>query len=196
MWDQRYSGSDYLYGTEPNDFLREQAEVLAGGGQVLCLAEGEGRNAAYLAQQGLNVTAVDASAVGLAKAVQLAAEKGVRVHTEHADLAEYDLGHERWDAVVSIFCHLPPALRKRVHLQVVNALKPGGVLILEAYRPEQLDYQTGGPGSADMMMTEESLRTELDGLHFDHLLSTVRSIKEGTGHTGEGAVVQLLALKV
>ncbi|MCH8532147.1 MAG: class I SAM-dependent methyltransferase [Saccharospirillum sp.] len=195
MWDQRYSSEHYVYGTEPNDFLREQSGLLAKGGRVLCLAEGEGRNAVFLAALGMEVTAVDASEVGLAKARRLADEKGVHIHTEQVDLADYDPGHERWDAVVSIFCHLPSVVRQRLHQQLVNALKPGGLLILEAYRPEQLDYKTGGPSSAEMMMTEATLKAELDGLHFDLLESTVRPVIEGTGHTGQGAVVRLLALK-
>lgn len=196
MWDERYSSEDYVYGTEPNDFLREQDGLLASGGRVLCLAEGEGRNAVYLAGLGMEVTAVDASEVGLAKAHRLAQAKGVAIATEQIDLADYDPGQGQWDAIVSIFCHLPPTVRERLHQRVVNALKPGGLLILEAYRPEQLDYKTGGPGSADMMMTESSLRSELDGLHFDLLESRVREVVEGRGHSGDGAVVQLVALKV
>lgn len=196
MWDQRYNSEQYIYGTEPNDFLREQAGLLASGGRILCLAEGEGRNAVFLAGLGMEVTAVDASAVGLAKAQQLADQNGVAITTVQEDLSDFDLGHEQWDAIVSIFCHLPPDMRQQLHERVVNALKPGGLLILEAYRPEQLEYKTGGPPNAAMMMTEEALRSELDGLHFDLLNSSVRTVIEGTGHTGQGAVVQLVALKV
>ena len=196
MWDQRYNSEQYIYGTEPNDFLREQAGLLASGGRILCLAEGEGRNAVYLAGLGMEVTAVDASAVGLAKAQQLADQNGVAITTVQEDLSDFDPGHEQWDAIVSIFCHLPPDMRQRLHKKVVNALKPGGLLILEAYRPEQLEYKTGGPPNAAMMMTEEVLRSELGGLHFDLLNSSVRTVIEGTGHTGRGAVVQLVALKV
>jgi len=196
MWDDRYASDDYVYGTEPNDYLRRQADLFADGARVLCLAEGEGRNAVYLAQRGLTVTAVDSSPVGLAKAERLADSRGVSIQTEVADLADYSLGHERWDGIVSIFCHLPADARRRLHQQVFAALKPGGLFVLEAFRPEQLELGTGGPPKADLMMTEADLRTELDGLHLDEIQSVERPVIEGCGHTGMGAVVQVLGLKV
>ena len=196
MWDDRYASDDYVYGTEPNDYLRRQADLFADGANVLCLAEGEGRNAVYLAQRGLTVTAVDSSPVGLAKAKRLAESRGVSIETEEADLADYSLGHERWDGIVSIFCHLPPDARRRLYRQVFVALKPGGLFVLEAYRPEQLELGTGGPPNADLMVTEAELRAELEGLHLDEIQSVERPVIEGRGHTGMGAVVQVLGLKV
>lgn len=196
MWDERYDTEDYLYGTAPNDYLRGQADLFAEGARVLCLAEGEGRNAVYLARRGLKVTAVDASAVGLAKAERLAAEQGVSITTEVADLADYDLGTERWDGIVAIFAHLPPEIRRRVHQGAVRALKAGGLFVLEAYRPEQLDYGTGGPPSAELMVTEADLRVDLDGLYLDEIRSLERPVLEGRGHQGPGAVVQVLGLRV
>lgn len=196
MWDERYAGDDYLYGTEPNDFLRRQADLFAEGARVLCLGEGEGRNAVYLAQRGLDVTAVDSSGVGLAKAGRLADSRGVEIHTVRADLADYRLGHEQWDGIVSIFCHLPPEVRRRLHLQVFDALKPGGLFVLEAYRPEQLEFGTGGPPDVDMLMTEAELRAELGGLYLDEVQSIDRPVLEGRAHTGMGAVVQVLGLRV
>jgi SAM-dependent methyltransferase len=137
MWDQRYSSDTYVYGTEPNGFLVTAAARLPPG-KVLCLGEGEGRNAVWLAAQGHEVTAVDASGVGLRKAQRLAAERGVTIATVHADLAAFDIEPGTWDGIVSIFCHLPPALRADVHRRCVAGLRPGGVLLLEAYTPRQL----------------------------------------------------------
>lgn len=195
-WDERYGNAPaFYYGTEPNDFLREQSSRLKPDSEVLSLAEGEGRNAVFLASRGHRVTAVDGSAVGLKKLEGLAREKDVQVTAWVADLAQHDIGHERWDAIVSIWCHLPPALRRKVHRACVEGLKPGGVLILEAYRPEQLNYKTGGPPSAEMMMTRAGLEEELEGLKFEILEERLREVHEGQGHRGMSAVVQVLARK-
>ena len=168
MWNQRYNSETYAYGTEPNNFLVTMFGRLPEG-KVLCLAEGEGRNAVWLAQQGREVTAMDASEVGLEKARRLAETCGVEITTVHADLAAFEIESQHWDAIVSIFCHVPPKLRHSVHRRCVKGLRPGGVMLLEAYTPAQLKYKTGGPPTADMMMDEESLRTELAGLEFLHL---------------------------
>jgi SAM-dependent methyltransferase len=192
MWDQRYSSDTYVYGTEPNGFLVTAAARLPPG-KVLCLGEGEGRNAVWLAAQGHAVTAVDASGVGLRKAQRLAAERGVRVTTVHADLAAFDIEPGAWDGIVSIFCHLPPALRADVHRRCVAGLRPGGVLLLEAYTPRQVGLGTGGPPTAELMMDAETLRTELAGLKLLELRECEREVHEGEFHNGLGAVVQLVA---
>jgi SAM-dependent methyltransferase len=194
MWDERYAGEEFAYGKEPNAFLAEQAGRLAPG-RVLCLAEGEGRNAVYMARLGHEVTAVDASRVGLAKAERLAAQNGVRITTLAQDLADYPIAPDSFDGVVSIFCHLPPRLRQRVHARVVSGLRPGGFLFLEAYRPAQLALATGGPPVAELMMSLAALRTELAGLVFLHGVELEREVVEGRLHTGRGAVVQVVARK-
>ncbi|CAA6824606.1 MAG: Tellurite resistance protein TehB [uncultured Thiotrichaceae bacterium] len=194
MWDKRYATDEYAYGTEPNDFLHENSGALPSG-KVLCLAEGEGRNAVWLAQQGYDVTAVDSSEVGLQKAEKLAAAQGVSITTHHADLADYDMGSAQWDGIVSIFCHLPAPLRKSVHQRCVEGLRAGGVLLLEAYTPDQLNYNTGGPPAVDMLMDSELLENELNQLTFLKLEERVRDIHEGSFHHGAGAVVQLIAKK-
>jgi SAM-dependent methyltransferase len=194
MWDQRYDTPEYIYGTEPNDFLRAMADRLPRG-RSLCLAEGEGRNAAFLASRGAEVTAVDASRVGLAKVERLAHEKGVAVTTVCSDLADFPIEPASWDLIVSIWCHVPPALRADLHRRIVNGLRPGGMLLLEAYRPQQLEYRTGGPPVAALMMELDALREELAGLRLLHALETVRDVQEGRFHSGPGAVVQVLAVK-
>jgi len=194
MWDQRYGDKNYVYGTEPNDFLKENAQQIPQG-KILCLAEGEGRNAVWLAQQGYEVTAVDSSNIGLQKAEQLALERGVSISTVCADLAHFDMDVDQWDGIVSIFCHLPQPLRQRVHSHCITALRSGAVMLLEAYTPQQLTYKTGGPPITEMMMDSTLLKAELEGLEFLYLKECVRDIHEGELHNGPGAVVQLLARK-
>jgi SAM-dependent methyltransferase len=194
MWDKRYSGETFAYGIEPNDFLRGHAEQLPVG-DTLSLGEGEGRNAVFLAGLGHKVSALDASKVGLAKAQVFAAQQGVEIETIHADLATYELEVNRWDVIVSVFCHLPEGLRKKVHGQIAGVLRPGGCLILEAYTPRQLEYKTGGPQIAAMMMDIDTLKGELSGLEFEVAQEVVREIREGAFHNGTGATVQLIARK-
>lgn len=193
MWNERYSAPHYIYGTEPNDFLREQVSALPPGGRLLCLAEGEGRNAVFLAGQGFAVTAVDLSEVGLAKAAALTASRGVQIDFVHADLADFDLGRERWDGIISIFCHLPSAVRQPLYTRLAAALKPRGVLLLESYTPRQLAFGTGGPRDVDMLIDVDILRRELPGLHFRLLRELEREVVEGSFHTGMAAVVQAVA---
>lgn len=194
MWDERYSAEAYAYGKQPNDFVVEQWGILPKG-TVLCLAEGEGRNAVYLAKQGFDVVAVDSSSAGMQKAKKLAAEKNVSIKTIVSDLAEFDFGMEQYDAVVSIFCHLPVQIRARVHQHVIEAIRPGGVLLLEAYRPEQLKFKTGGPPVAELTMRLEDLKNEIRGLEIIYAVEIEREVREGLYHTGKGAVVQLIARK-
>jgi len=194
MWDERYSTEEYAYGKTPNNFLEENYNLIPKG-KVLSLAEGEGRNAVFLAKQGYSVTAVDASRVGLAKAKKLAEENGVTIELVHTDLVEFDISENRWDGIVSIFCPLPSAQRKVLHKKVVAGLKPNGVFLVEAYTPDQLKHATGGGKSADMMTTKESLILELEGLKFMHLLELERNVVEGIYHTGLAAVIQAIALK-
>jgi len=164
-------------------------------GKVLCLAEGEGRNAVWLAEQGYQVTAVDASEVGLQKARQLAEMRGVHITTLHADLADFEVEPQYWDAIISIFCHLAPELRRKVHHRCEQGLRPDGLMLVEAYRSAQLEYKTGGPPLAVMMMDKNPISAELEGLEFIHLLECEREIHEGDFHHGMGAVIQVLARK-
>lgn len=195
MWDQRYADSEFFYGTEPNDFLREAFPHLPRG-EALCLGDGEGRNGVWLAEQGMRVTSVDQSPVGMQKAAVLAARRRVALTTAVADLAVFDLGIARWHAVVSIFCHLPSELRRDVHARVVRGLRPGGVVLLEAYTPAQLGRGTGGPSDADMLPTLALLRAEFAGLELIVGSERERAVLEGKGHRGASAVVQFVAKKL
>ena len=194
MWEQRYGAEHYIYGTEPNEFLRASISLLPSGA-TLCLAEGEGRNAVFLAQTGREVHSVDLTEAGVAKTLRLAEQCKVTVNAVVGDLAIFDIGVDRWDAVVSIFAHVPPEVRRDLHARVVAALKPGGVFVLEAYTPDQIGRGTGGPSLPEMTMTLEGLCGELAGLELIHAEELERDVVEGTGHTGVGAVVQLVARK-
>ena len=193
MWDGRYGADgDYVYGIEPNDFLAESVADLPPG-DALCLADGEGRNGVYLASLGHTVTSVDMSEVGMAKAAKLAEDRGVAVATAVADLAEFDLGENRWDLIVSVFAHTPPTIRQGVHRRIASALRPSGLFVLEAYTPDQVGRGTGGPPDAEMTMTLAGVRSELVDMTIRVGRERIRSVVEGVGHTGEGAVVQVVA---
>lgn len=193
MWDQRYAEEGYAYGTEPNDFLREQADRLPPG-RVLCLAEGQGRNAVFLAARGHVVTAVDASEVGLAVAADLAAERGVPLDTVQADLSTHEFG-SGWDAVVMIFGHFPPEVRARVLREAVEALRPGGALLMEVYPKAQLGRGTGGPPVAEMLYDPEEVRAALRGLEFAVFQEVEREVHEGRFHSGLACVLQVLGFR-
>lgn len=195
MWNDRYAEEEFAYGKEPNDFVREVAGSLPAGGRILCIAEGQGRNAVFLAERGFDVTAMDLSDVGMKCAREFAAERGVSIETIVADLDGYELGEEQWDGVVAIFAHMPPPLRAAVHAGIVRALKPGGAVVLEAYTPEQLNHRTGGPPVIDLLMRPETLKAEFDGLDFELLRDGERHVSEGKYHEGTSHTVQLLGRK-
>lgn len=194
MWDERYGEPGFAYGTEPNDFLASVTSRLPKG-RILCLAEGQGRNAVFLAGLGFDVVAVDASAVGLRGARRLAVERGVHIETVVCDLRDFVIEPESWEAIVSIFCHLSPEIRAPLHHSVVKGLKPGGAFVFESYSVNQLGRGTGGPAARELLMTVEALRRELDGLEFAHAEEKERDVREGKYHTGPASVVQILGFK-
>lgn len=194
MWDERYSEPGFAYGTEPNAFLVSVADRIPPG-NVLCLAEGEGRNAVHLAGVGYGVTAVDTSAVGLAKAEALASDREVTIETVIADLADFEIEPGAWQGIVSIFCHLPPVVRAALHERCLRGLAPGGVFVLEGFTPRQLELGTGGPKSRELLMELEIIRQELPGLRFEIAREIEREVVEGKHHKGAAAVLQILAVK-
>lgn len=193
FWNERYKEEIFVYGIEANDFLREQS--FPEGSKILCLAEGEGRNGVFLAEQGHDVTCVDYSEEGVRKMSQLAEIKGVVIHPVCADLNKFELQENSWDGIVMIFGHLPTALREKVHGQFFKALKPGGKLVLEAYHKSQLNYKTGGPMTETMLYSEEELRADFH--EFKHLLinQLEREVYEGEFHFGNAAVIQVIGRK-
>ena len=193
-WDERYSEPGFAYGTAPNEFLASVVDRIPHG-KILSLAEGEGRNAVYLASLGYEVTGVDGSAVGLRKAMDLAAAQDVTITTIHADLSGFAITPAQWDGIISCYCHIPSAIRIPLHRAAVLGLKPGGVFVLEAFSKEQLTHDTGGPQSLDMLMSLAELQQELAGLEFVHAVEIERDVREGSRHTGLASVVQLVGVK-
>jgi len=191
FWDERYGVEEYVYGKEPNDFVRAEAHRIPRG-RVLCIAEGEGRNAVFLAGLGHEVTMVDQSAPGLAKAERLAKERGVSITTVQADLATWT-PTGTYDGVVATFAHFPPDVRRRVHGWIPRALRPGGAFVLEAYTPAQLAFDTGGPKDEAMLMTLAGLREELAPLELEIGRELERDVHEGIFHGGRSATVQVVA---
>ena len=194
-WDERYAEDGFAFGTEPNDFLREVADQLPVG-RTLCIGDGEGRNGVFLAELGHTVTTIDLSPVGVLKARRLAAEHGVTIDAHVADLEQYDIGSGKWDCIVSIFCHLPPDLRHRVHQSIPDALASTGCLVFEAYRKANIGRGVGGPQNADMTVELEELLEDIGLEHRVEILigrEVEREIIEGTYHNGLSATTQLLA---
>lgn len=195
FWDERFQDGEYMYGTQVNDFLQEQAFHLARGSRVLTLAEGEGRNAVYLAEQGCHVRGVDFSAKGREKALKLANERNVEIEYELADLTSHQIGNSEWDAIVSIFCHLHENERPKLYQSVKQALKPGGLFIQEVYNKRQLEYATGGPGDAIHLGSLRELEEAFDGFEIVLARDTIREIHEGDYHFGLSSVTQFIIRK-
>jgi len=196
-WDRRFAGDDYLFGTEPNRFLVSCRDLFDAGERALCVADGEGRNSAWLAGIGLEVDAFDISSVGVAKARRLAESRGVAVRFEVAAADDWRWPHEAYDVVAAIFIQFaPPDLRRRLFALIGRALRPGGVLVLQGYRVEQLAHGTGGPGVANQLYTEAQLREELAGLAIERVESEDVIVEEGPGHSGMSALIGLVARRV
>lgn len=199
FWDERYRGEGFSFGTEPNAFLVSQAHYLKPGSRVLVPGDGEGRNGVWLAQQGLIVDTVDASPVGVAKARALASERGVTVGAQVADLLDWDWPRERYDLVAALFIHFFDSGRPRMHRAMLDALKPGGAIILEGFRLEQLEFQkihhSGGPRTADMLHSTAKLAADFAGANILLLEEAEVELDEGHRHKGPAAVVRAVVQK-
>jgi SAM-dependent methyltransferase len=193
-WNKRFAGEDFLFGTAPNAWLREQAGAWAAGQRVLCVADGEGRNSVWLAGRGLQVDAFDIAEVGVAKARKLAAQQGVQVDFQVADCDAFAWPQAAYDGVAAIFIQFAdPALRERLFARMQQCLKPGGVLVLQGYTPKQLEYRTGGPPLASHLYTEAMLREAFAGMDILTLREYEADVAEGSGHHGRSALIGLVA---
>lgn len=189
-WDNSFSEEDYVYGEEPNDFIREQAERLPEHARISAFAEGEGRNAVYLAGLGYKVTAYDQSEVGLQKACQLAERLNVRIETAAMDLTKEWVPAESADAAIMVFGHVPKKSQPFLFENLMQSVRPGGYLLFEVYSERQLEYGTGGPKEVKSLYDPADLLKWLgphDILHF-YYGEAVRH--EGKRHTGTGHVIQ------
>ena len=196
VWDERYAGDEYHFGTEPNAFLVSQQSMLSPGMSCLAVADGEGRNGVWLAEQGLDVLWVDNSNVAQAKAEKLAQQHGVKMRFEQADLAAWSWGDSCFDVVAAIFIQFaPPGMREQIFAHIKRCLKPGGLLLLQGYTPRQLEYKTGGPSQAENLYTEAMLRKEFADMVILHMREHDDIISEGEGHSGMSALIDMVARK-
>lgn len=196
MWDGHYADEQYIFGTEPNVFLASQQSLLKPGQRALAVADGEGRNGVWLAQQGLHVVSVDFSAPAVEKARKLAAERGVEVERHVSDVMKWDWPQNAFDVVAAIFIQFAsPEQRPHLFQRIKDSLKPGGYLILQGYTPKQLEYKTGGPPCAENMYTEALLRASFADMEIVHLREHEEFIAEGTKHYGQSALIDLVARK-
>lgn len=194
FWDKRYAQDGYLFGERPNAFLARQKDRLPPGGRALAVADGEGRNGVWLAEQGLEVLSIDASSVAQAKARRLAEARGVALTLEVVDLAAWPWPEAGFDVIAAIFIQFfGPDLRAPMFEGMKRALKPGGLLLLEGYRPEQLAYGTGGPAQVENLYTEALLRDAFAGLEILELAAYDAAVDEGPAHSGMSALIDLVA---
>jgi SAM-dependent methyltransferase len=195
-WETRFRAPGYLFGEEPNAFLKSQAHLLRRGQIALSVADGEGRNGVWLAEQGLDVLAVDFSETALAKARALSMRRGVRLRTEHADILNWHWPQAVFEVVVAIFTQVAfPAQRAEFFANLKRALKPGGLLLMQGYRPEQLNYRTGGPPEVERLYTRSILEQGFGDLAELEIHEHDSAINEGTGHVGMSALIDLIGRK-
>jgi SAM-dependent methyltransferase len=193
-WNRRFAGAEFLFGTEPNAWLREHAAALPANGRVLFVADGEGRNSVWLAQQGFRVEAFDIAGRAVEKARAFAHGKRVSVDFVVADIDGFAWPESVYDGVAAIFVQFadPPA-RARLFERIVRSLKPGGVLILQGYTPKQLEYRTGGPPFVSHLYTRELLESAFADLSILELREYEAHLREGQGHSGLSALIGLVA---
>lgn len=196
FWNERYDTDHYVFGETPNAFLASQIDIVRKHQSALAIADGEGRNGVWLAEQGLDVLALDSSSVGLEKSQRLAAKRGVRIETRLADIAAYDWPQNQFDLVAAIFIQFAdPALRSAIFEGIRTTLRPGGTVILEGYRPEQIAYGTGGPRQVENLYTRRILEDAFSGFEILYLTERDAEVREGTGHAGMSALIDLVARK-
>ena len=195
-WDEKFQRQEYLYGTLPSKFIVAQQNWLKPGQNALLVADGEGRNSVFMSEKGVQVTAMDSSSVGIAKAKKLAASRSVEVNFQHADLLEWQWEANTYDLVVAIFIQFAdPDFRAKIFAGMIKTLVPGGILLLHGYTPQQLEYGTGGPSKASLLYTKEMLSEAFKAMEIIRLEEYDREIQEGTGHSGMSALIDLIARK-
>lgn len=195
-WEKRYAAPGYHFGTAPNGFLKSQAHLLRPGQTALAIADGEGRNGVWVAEQGLDVLSIDFSPTALAKAQALAAERGVKLRTERVDITQWSWPEAAFDVVVGIFVQFPtPEGQTRMFDGMARALKPGGLLLLEGYGPKQLEYNTGGPRELGRLYTRARLEAAFKDFASLDIREYDAAVAEGNAHVGMSALVDLVGRK-
>lgn len=194
FWNSRYAAQEYAYGAKPNEFFEQSIKNITVG-KMLLPADGEGRNAVYAAKLGWTVQAVDMSEKGKEKAMKLAAESNVEISYAVADLTNYQFPENEYDVAALIFAHFPAHVRKTIHQSVAKSLKPSGLLIVEAFAKKQIENNSGGPRTIDMLYTLDDLLTDFDNLEIIESIETTTILDEGEFHQGKADVIRIKAIK-
>ena len=194
MWDERFSSPEYIYGERPNEFFRSQLLKIQPG-ELLLPAEGEGRNAVFAASNGWKVTAVDYSREGMNKALQLAEKRGVKIDYVISDLLEYSNDGKQFDAIGLVFAHFPSAIRRSLHRRLAASLRTGGIVILEAFSKEQINNDTGGPRSADLLYSLDKIKEDFNDFRFLLAEEVTERLEEGAFHDGLAHLARIVAVK-
>ncbi|MGG3891529.1 class I SAM-dependent methyltransferase [Metabacillus fastidiosus] len=195
QWDTRFQNETFVYGTEPNIFLAEIQKNLQLAGDALAIAEGEGRNSVFLAEQGMDVTAWDYAKSGLNKTEKLAKQRGVTVRTELVDLNEAKWEKERWDEIVCVFGHFPKKLRTKTLQGVKEAVKQGGYFITEVYSTYQIPYKSGGPQDVELLYSPDEFLQTFSDWRIVHFFIGEVTRHEGELHNGLSHVIQFVGQK-
>jgi len=193
LWNERYAQKEYVYGRQPNEFLKNYIDNYKSG-SLLLPAEGEGRNAVYAAKRGWEVYAVDYSIEGQKKAFEWAEQNSVKISYEVADLSEWQCDLEL-DAIALIYAHFTPKKRSVIHQKLINNLKPGGTIILEAFSKKQIEYDSGGPKDPEMLYNTDLLKFDFSSLQIDFLQERLIELNEGRFHLGEASIIRMIARK-
>lgn len=194
FWNERYAQDTFVYGTEPNEFLRDNLKKMEAA-KIILPCDGEGRNAVFAALLGWQVNAFDFSSSAKAKANKLAKEMNVSPHYETADIHEKEYPENSANVVALIYAHFPEELRKLAHQKAIKWLKPGGKIILEAFNPDQINNNSGGPKNVEMLYTKEILKEDFKDLNIELLEITETHLTEGKYHEGKADIIRLIATK-
>jgi len=198
MWNEKFSRNGYLFGTKPNTYIAEKSVLLKPKTSVLCLGEGEGRNALFLAKNNFDVTAIDASDVGLQKAKELANANNCEIKIEQLDLNDWNPKENSFDAIVCSYLHLEEPLRSKTFKSIIHALLPNGIFIGEFFSHEQLNFSSGGPKNISLLYDLDSMKSILKNKSIEiiELVKELTNLDEGKGHQGEASVIRICFKKV
>lgn len=194
-WDESFGREDFVYGTDANVFIKDQAERFEPGSKIACLAEGEGRNAVYLAMLGHEVTAYDISKVGLNKADKLAETNNVSIHTKQINLIDDDLPEDAYDNAILVFGHVHKNDQARLINNMIKTVKKDGLIMFEVYSTAQINYETGGPGKLDYLYDPQTVLELIKPYEVLHFYYGETERFEGYRHSGLGHVIQVIIKK-
>jgi SAM-dependent methyltransferase len=194
FWDERYSSNEYVYGKLPNSFFKNEITKLPAG-MILLPAEGEGRNAIYAAELGWQVTAFDYSNNAKKKAEQLAIERNLKINYFISTLENFKIAKNSFDLIALIYVHMESAVRKQFHSKIINFLKPGGILLIEAFNKDQLKNGSGGPQNIDMLYSHEELKFDFSSLTQINIVELEEKLSEGKLHKGKSSLIRIIGKK-